>query len=227
MGTIADLNELALGSIAIDDYLLVRDTSDVTDKDKKVKAGSFPFKWTTAPLANRVAMWKDANTLQDAGYASSDVARLSQAQAFAGLQTFSAGIKFANETITTYDEGTYLPIIYGSVASPTVTYLAQIGTYRLINKLCIFQASININNFGGGSGLVIVSIPLVTPNVANYYQMGVAQWGDASSGINYNGTCRIDANVQHAYILQNNTYLPISGLAAGDSIIMSGSYFVA
>lgn len=42
------------------------------------------------PVANRVASWVDANTLQDAGFVAADVSRLSAAQTYAGVKTFSS-----------------------------------------------------------------------------------------------------------------------------------------
>lgn len=45
---------------------------------------------TGAPTAGRVASWSDANTVQDAGYAATDVARLSVAQTFAANQRVDA-----------------------------------------------------------------------------------------------------------------------------------------
>lgn len=66
MGTIADLNELTAPDVL--DYWVVRDVSDVLDKDKKVKLGKFPLKdGAVSPTAGRVARWKDANTLEDGG----------------------------------------------------------------------------------------------------------------------------------------------------------------
>ena len=51
--------------------------------------GTAAFK-TGAPTAGRVASWSDANTVQDAGYAATDVARLSVAQTFAANQRVDA-----------------------------------------------------------------------------------------------------------------------------------------
>lgn len=46
---------------------------------------------TGTPSAGNVADWSDANTVQDAGFAASDVARLSQANTFAGTQKVEIG----------------------------------------------------------------------------------------------------------------------------------------
>ena len=81
--TIRDLNELA--APATNDYLIVSDTSDVVDRDKKLLVGKFPLKNGT-PVAGRVTSWTDANQVQDAGYATTDVAKITGSNTFTGTQ---------------------------------------------------------------------------------------------------------------------------------------------
>src|SRR4030095_14032428 len=69
MGTIRDLNELT--TPAATDYLLVADTSDLVDKDKKMLMSKVVMKSGT-PLAGHAATWLDANTLQDGGVVGKD-----------------------------------------------------------------------------------------------------------------------------------------------------------
>lgn len=64
--TIRDLTELT--AVAVDDYVLISDTSDVTNRDKRISVTNLQSgvaKKTGTPVVNRVATWADANTLQD------------------------------------------------------------------------------------------------------------------------------------------------------------------
>lgn len=91
--TIRDLTELT--AVAANDYLLISDTSDVTNRDKRIAISNLQINLaqkTGTPVLNRVASWLDSNTVQDAGYLASDVARLSVGQTYTGKPTFNAGI---------------------------------------------------------------------------------------------------------------------------------------
>lgn len=94
--TIRDLSELT--TVAIDDYLLISDTSDTTNRDKRISTANLQLalpKKSGTPVAGRVAGWLDANTLSDGGFAISDIARLSVAQTFLNQPTFNAGMIMA------------------------------------------------------------------------------------------------------------------------------------
>src|SRR5215204_2135844 len=75
MGTIVDLNELTAPDS--EDFWVVRDVSDVTDKDKKVKLGKFPLKGGT-PVAGHIASWLDTGTVQDGGLVATDLYQKTQ-----------------------------------------------------------------------------------------------------------------------------------------------------
>src|SRR5262245_49003369 len=90
--TIADLNELT--APASNDFMLVRDVSDVTDRDKKMQLQRLAIKSGT-PTAGRVTGWLDANQVQDGGFAVSDIARLSTAQSFTSALTALGGVILA------------------------------------------------------------------------------------------------------------------------------------
>jgi hypothetical protein len=93
--TIRDLTELT--TVAVDDYLLISDTSDTSNRDKRISTANLQLalpKKSGTPVAGRVAGWLDANTLNDGGFAISDIARLSVAQTFINQPTFSSGAIF-------------------------------------------------------------------------------------------------------------------------------------
>ena len=121
---VADLTELTLP--AANDFMLVSDTSDPTNRDKKMQLQRVALKtgtpvagrlasWTDAnqiqdggflvsdfarktgtPVAGRVTSWADANQVQDGGFLISDIARLSQPAAFASTLSAAGRAGFNN-----------------------------------------------------------------------------------------------------------------------------------
>lgn len=90
MGQLADLNDLP--ALATGDLILVRDISDASDKDKKMQLGKVAWKDSGAIVANRLASWKDANTVQDAGFLTTDVALKNAANSFVGNQSITGSL---------------------------------------------------------------------------------------------------------------------------------------
>jgi hypothetical protein len=69
---VANLNELT--APVFNDFVLVSDTSDSVDTDKKMQLVKLAIKNGT-PTAGRLVSWTDANQVQDAGFAIADLAR--------------------------------------------------------------------------------------------------------------------------------------------------------
>lgn len=91
--TIRDLTELT--TVAANDYILISDTSDVTNRDKRIAISNLQLnlaKIQGAPVAGHVASWLDANTVQDAGYLASNVGLLNVAQTYTARPIFGAGL---------------------------------------------------------------------------------------------------------------------------------------
>lgn len=106
-----------------------------------------------------------AGTIATGGFtltvpATGTASLLGTAQTYSALKTFSAGIAFANETLSTYNEGTWTPAITASTSNPTITYTSQVGQYLQIGKLVFANFSIVINTYSGGSGNIRVSLPV-------------------------------------------------------------------
>lgn len=226
MGQIADLNDLA--ALAVGDLFVVRDISDAADKDKKVTAGKLAWKDSAAIVANRVAAWKDANTLMDAGFAYTDVARLGTAQTHTALPTFNAGISFGDQVLSRYltDSPVFTPAIQGSVSNPTTTG-AFGSSYTVIGNMCFFILSVPVTTISGGSGDIRITLPKpVTGNnpdavvrfnnltlPANTVQLSFLP----SSGTSYG---RLIASLTTGA----GPVLQISALAAGSQIFATGFY---
>lgn len=159
---------------------------------------------------------------------------LGTAQTYSALKTFSAGIAFANETLSTYDTGTWSPTIQSSAGAPTVTYTIQNGRYTRIGDLCFFAFFIRINTYSvaTASGETWVSLPFTASSTnANSHAFSVT-----SSNIDWPGT-PIDiagevlagTNVMRFFSHQDNTtrsHLPPANLAAADDIACTGFYWV-
>jgi hypothetical protein len=145
-----------------------------------------------------------------------------------GLLTVPGGLAIAHETLDAYDEGTWNPAITGSTGDPTVTYTTQAGKYTQIGNVLFYNANITINTYSGGTGDARFSMPSTvgttvigvarlnnvdvpgTPVDLTFTATGTVAWGTIQS-------------TQDNGALQT---LQTSGLSAGDSIRISGFYFV-
>jgi hypothetical protein len=81
------------------------------------------------------------------------------ANTFTALQTFNNGISLGNDTLSDYHSGTWTPVITGSSTNPTVTYSAQVGTWRRIGDVVKFFIHVTIATISGGSGIARWSLP--------------------------------------------------------------------
>lgn len=150
-----------------------------------------------------------------------------------GLVTFSNGLSFGNETLSTYDEGTWTPAITGSGSNPTVTYTTQSGKYTQTGNVVFFYLIVTINTISGGSGDIRISLPSTAVNTPGIQPQGMVR----VSGVDLTGTpagitFSISAGASFGRIrtLADNaadTIEQISALAAGDTITVTGFYFTS
>jgi hypothetical protein len=199
--TIRDLTELT--TIAVDDYFVISDTSDVTNRDKRIS---------------------QANLL---GFTQSDIGRLSIAQTYTALKTFNAGISLGNETLSVYDEGTWVPVLQGSTGNPTVTYTTQSGIFTRIGRVMFYTVTITISTISGGSGDVRITMPsaVVTGATGAMFINGVDLPGTpVSVGINPTSG-QSYATIQAMQDNVNTLPVQISGLSSTDVIVGGGFYF--
>jgi len=158
---------------------------------------------------------------------------LGTAQTYSALKTFSAGIAFANETLSTYDEGTWTPAITGSTTNPTVTYTTQVGKCTRIGNCVFYNFFIRVNTYSGGSGNVVVSLPFAAAGTsadgatAAIYASGVDFGGTPASlvfQISPGAATGIFIAVQDNGTRQ---FLDVAGVAAGDDLQASGFYWTS
>jgi hypothetical protein len=72
----------------------------------------------------------------------------------AGLTRLDGGVTFGDETLDTYDEGTWTPTVYGVGTAGTQTYLTQSGWYIKIGNMCFAGYYVRINPGGTMAGAV-------------------------------------------------------------------------
>lgn len=209
---------------------------------------------TSAAAGDLLAIWRAANndtrkitklnfmggvltgagTIATGGFtltvpATGTAALIGTAQTFSALQTFSAGIKFANETMSTYDEGTWTPAITGSTGNPTITYTTQTGEYIQIGKLVFANFQITINTISGGSGVARISLPITVGSSVAQGNVLVSGVDVPASTIGLSFTARngqaygdLSANIDNA----STSSVAPTDLAAGDIIRGSVVYTI-
>ena len=234
MGTISDLNELTVP--AADDYMLVRETSDLVDRDKKMKLGQLAFKaQTPAAVAGRVASWKDANTLQDAIIATTDLARLSVANSFLLKNTFQGGINLGQKDINVFDTNTWAITITAAGGTVVTTPATQPGRYFRIGNsavagesLVFYHMEIAITTISGGTGDYRLSLPF--PVVGEYWQGTVLfHLVDLATGVlGLTFECTVGQSYGRIRTMLDNAgagqVQPPGGLQAGTVMRVTGAY---
>jgi hypothetical protein len=155
--------------------------------------------------------------------------------AIGALTTFAAGITFGDETISTYNQGTWTPTITTSgVAPTTLTYTAQDGKYLQIGNLIFFTFRVSINAFtlGSGSGDIRISLPTTVPSGnANTTRATCGVTGlDLTTPVNV----IFSPTTGQAYGIiistqDNATQVveQVASLAGGDVIVATGFYFAS
>jgi hypothetical protein len=210
--TIRDLTELT--AVAVDDYLLISDTSDVTNRDKRISTSNLQagvVKPAGTPVAGRVASWASASQIQDGGFAVSDISRLSTAQSMTALKTFTAGISFGDETLSVYDEGTWVPTLQIGASSAGIVYSAQVGTYTRIGRLVFYQVDLRLSSKGTNTGAVaILSFPFAGASNTSISWM---RWQNFATAIS---ALLLQSGVGTGFAL---TYVPAAGTTSATTLL--------
>jgi hypothetical protein len=103
--------------------------------------------------------------------ATGTAALLGAANTFSALQTFSAGISFGDDTLDTYDEGTFDARLMDSSDNTASVFSSNLGKYTRIGNAIIgtgkFQLSSGLTGLVG-SDLARITLPFAASNVSNY-----------------------------------------------------------
>lgn len=94
---------------------------------------------------------------------------LDTANTWSAVQTFSSGITFANETLSTYDEGTWTPGISFNGGSTGITYGVQVGTYTKVGKHVHVQGAVTLSNKGSSTAApaAVTGFPFASEATSN------------------------------------------------------------
>jgi hypothetical protein len=79
-----------------------------------------------------------------------------------GLMSANAGISFGDETLSTYDEGNYSPVLQAASGSPTATYSTQVGWYTKIGNFVVVMCNLTWSGLSGGTGSAYVTLPFTS-----------------------------------------------------------------
>jgi hypothetical protein len=185
-------------------------------------------RYSGAPSAGDMAYWTAAGTVTTAGFGTAAVVRTSDAQTITGVKTFSSGISFGEDTLSAYDEGSWSPVITGSTSDPTVTYSTQVGLYTRFGNLVAYTFTIVINTVSGGGGNLHVSLPLVANS--NYIGSASLSGVDVPTGAINTVFMTLNGQAVGRYHVDRDdatlSNVPVTGLAAGDTLRATGIYFV-
>lgn len=139
-------------------------------------------------------------------------------------------LDFNGHVLDIYRENTWTPTITGSSSNPTVTYSVRSGDYVRIGKCVFYRIFINIGTYSGGSGSIRISLPLtVNASIGSdgTVRMAGVDVPASTVGVTFSantGTAygNLIATIDDA----SESLLQTTALAAGDTIAISGCYFV-
>jgi hypothetical protein len=158
--TIRDLTELT--TVASDDYLVISDTSDVTNRDKRISR----LNLIGGSLTGGGVLATGGFTLTVP--ATGTAGLLGTAQSYSALKGFSAGLTLGagTDVLAVYRQGTWSPVLTSSGTLPTVTYTQQLGQYTQIGNVVFYHLSVNVATISGGTGQYRFSLPSAPAGVA-------------------------------------------------------------
>jgi len=101
---------------------------------------------------------------------SSGAVTLASTLTVTGAVTASAGISLGNETLSTYDEGTFTPTIAGDSVAGVNTYTLQVGRYIRIGKRVFadFGITMSVKDGAMAGNIYIGGLPFTVLNVSGY-----------------------------------------------------------
>jgi hypothetical protein len=207
--TIRDLTELL--AVAPDDYILISDTSDVTNRDKRISKLNFSGGLMTG--GGSVATGGFTLTVPATGVAS----LLGTAQTLSALKTFSAGLSFGQSTINWYEEGTWTPALTFGGLSTGMVYSNQQGYFTRIGNTVHAWATFGLTTVGSATGTAAIGgLPYPLVNAANF-RPAVSLY---ASTLSYTGTLQ-------AVLVNNSTALSMNANSNGAITNLTQTAFVS
>jgi hypothetical protein len=147
-----------------------------------------------------------------------------QAATISALYTFSAGLAFANETLSTYDEGTFTPGIAFGGGTTGITYAEQVGIYVKIGQFVWVCVNVTLSNKGSSTGnATITGMPFTSMNSAAHRATAPVRSTSVNldtAGSLYTLLALLDANTTAANLYEtgdNVTFATITEADFGNS----------
>lgn len=151
-----------------------------------------------------------------------------------GVKTFTDGIVLGNETLTVYDEGTWVPDIRGSVTAGTNTYGIQNGTFTRIGRMVVarFRVQMTAKDAAMAGNALIGGLPITSSSATATVNSGVFGYISnvtlSASKIYLAlrmGPNAVIANIAEVQSGAASSELPVANIAANTDLIGSITYF--
>jgi len=137
-------------------------------------------------------------------------------------------------TLDDYEEGTWTPVIAGSVTAGTQTYTNQIGLYTKVGRVVHFKVRITLSAFDGATAgnVLITGLPFSGNSTTNLRQaIAVGVWGGitlsagyAGLGVNFSSTSNL--NLIQVGSASAATNLTVAAMSSTVELQIDGSYIV-
>ncbi len=207
-----------------------------------VKGGGGGIKITTSPATGNYTLTVDG---------TGTAARLNANQTFTGINTFNqnivfpsgVGISFAatseaggmtSEILADYEEGTWTPTLTGNDTPGTYTFSASNALYTRVGRQVSVSARLTVGTASGGLGVAKFGGLPFTKGANQAYVGAIVMSGvDTTAGtisLAVQAFSTISSSSEFSVVqMQDNAAsvtLDIAGIASGDSLFFSFTYFV-
>ena len=140
---------------------------------------------------------------------------------FSGVNTFSAGIIFGNETLSTYDEGSWTPVLtFATPGNLSVVYSTQIGRYVRIGNICFATFRIDTSTFThttASGGVRVTGLPFTVSDISGFNQeFGLGGWQGITKATYTDMAILSVPNATYAQIRASGSAVGASAVAATD-----------
>jgi len=191
------------------------------------------YSWLNSPAGGQISSRGLPNTADAGkriGYVYNSSGSLVLKYEDTGTITFSnsQGVRFGNETLNAYDEGTFTPTIVGVTTAGSATYSSQSGRFTRIGNRVFFDIVLAWSGHTG-TGLMRVSGLPVTTNASSFGSVTFGNVENIALGTNYYlAGLVLPSSTQISLIkLNTGTSIPANvSVSASGGIRLSGSYDV-
>ena len=143
-----------------------------------------------------------------------------RAQTWTAAQTFSSGIIFANETLSTYDEGTWTPGVSFGGGTTGITYALQSGNYIKIGKSVSVWGEAELSAKGSSTGNArVTGLPFTrftNANIDNFLTTLATRLDLNVAGGYYSALAGVESNTTTALLYEQGDNVALTALTEAD-----------